>query len=135
VIIGISRGGLYVAALLSEAFGLDKKKPIIPVISLWPHPKFDNSFNKININKAFSSKKNSAVKIIIADDICRSGKTLDDAKTYVEKSIDVSNCEIKTAAISFYERQYSQPIAPTFFVDRPRKEITDSLGHKEPFGS
>jgi hypoxanthine phosphoribosyltransferase len=42
VIIGISRGGLYVAALLSEAFGLDKKKPIIPVISLWPHPKFED---------------------------------------------------------------------------------------------
>jgi hypoxanthine phosphoribosyltransferase len=130
LIIGISRGGLAVAALLSKSFPGDR---IIPVISLYPHPKFGNSFNHIGFRREdFNRTSNDPLNVLIIDDICYKGHTLRDAKEYVENRIDPSAFKIETAAISFYE-QYSQPIAPTFYVYRPKAEIRDFSGDLEPF--
>ena len=128
MIIGIARGGLVIAAHLSKEFGTER---LIPVISLWPQGReFDNALNRVNVKRYFKSeaKTGKTLRILIVDDVCRSGHTLARAKTYVEKSIGMPNFKIETAAISFYEHLYSQHIAPTYFVARPKKEISDALG-------
>jgi hypoxanthine phosphoribosyltransferase len=70
------------------------------------------------------------VKILIVDDICRSGRTLAEARTFVEDSIDHGDFAIKTAAISFY-RSYSRATEPSFFVDRPQESVRDASGDVE----
>lgn len=123
LIIGIARMGLPVAALLSKEF----KESIIPVISIWPDDQFNNDLNNIKTNLNAGNIK----RILIVDDICRSGRTLNDAKVYVEKSIGKMNSEIKTAAISFYKDDYRK-IAPNFYVDRPESDIRDNYGDIDP---
>jgi hypoxanthine phosphoribosyltransferase len=130
VIIGVARSGLIIAARLSTEFGMADP---VPVISLWPHPEFDNSLNRtIKGYLKSQAKTGKTTKVLVVDDICRSGRTLAGARSYLEKSMDLSRLRIETAAIAFYDRMYSQPIAPTFFVYSPESAITDAQGEEEP---
>jgi hypoxanthine phosphoribosyltransferase len=129
VIIGVARSGLVIAAHLSKEFG---KADPIPVISLWPHPDVDNLLNR-TIKSYFKSEANrgKTMKVLIVDDICRSGGTLARARNYVEKSMDLRKFRIETAAIAFYDRLYSQPIPPTYSVYSPERPIADAQGEEE----
>jgi hypoxanthine phosphoribosyltransferase len=129
VIIGIARSGLVIAAHLSREFG---KADPIPVISLWPHPEMDNPLNR-TIKSYFKSEANrgKTMKVLIVDDICRSGGTLARARNYVEESMGRSIFKVETAAIAYYDRLYSQSIPPTFFVYSPGSAITDAQGEEE----
>lgn len=128
LIVGVSTGGLIVAAILSKEF----KEQTIPVISLWPHPEFDNPLNSITAVEYFKSKSNTT-KIIIVDDFCRSGQTLVKAMKYVERSIEKSNFEIKTAAIFYYEGASSSQIEPNYYVVISRVAMQDFFDELEPF--
>ena len=130
IIIGIPRGGLVVAAFLSKQM---EQHTLIPVVSLWPHPGFDNTFNNVGFTQEdFSFANTHKVRVLILDDICRSGRTLVGARTHLERRIDASNCVIKTATISFYEGLYSGATSPNYFVDKPKAAIRDFGGDIDP---
>lgn len=135
LIIGIARGGLAVAGFLSEAFEgpILEERNVVPVISLCPLPGFDNSFNQIKFSKDdFSWSRASTLKILIVDDICRSGRTLHDAKNYIEKCIDLNMFDVETAAIYLYY-EYAQVIKPTFYVIRSASAVRGTAGKYERF--
>lgn len=133
VIVGIPRGGLAVAALLAKAI---EERPTVPVLSLWPHPGFDNTVNR-RIGGAIKGLgvPGEQVHVLVVDDIARSGRTLDGARNYLMKYLDPPDFLIETAALSYYEGQYSGAVRPTFFVDRPRTSIKDVGGDVEPMDS
>jgi hypoxanthine phosphoribosyltransferase len=144
LIVGIARGGLPAAALLSKHLEHTntKERRVIPVITLYPLPDasgktslFNNSFNNLHLKiQDIKSRDADKVKILIVDDVCRSGRTLQDAKSYMENSLDLPSFEVETAAISFYT-EFARPIGPTYYVDRPTQPIRDFGGFIEPFGS
>jgi hypoxanthine phosphoribosyltransferase len=130
LIIAIPRGGLAVAGLLAKELG---EEEIVPVISLSPSrgSGFDNSFNNVRFGRRdFDSSTADPIRILIVDDICRSGRTLDDARAYMERFIDQGDFVIRTAAISFY-RSHNRATSPSFFVDRPTEAIRDASGDVE----
>jgi hypoxanthine phosphoribosyltransferase len=131
VIIGIARGGLYLAALLSKKIKTDR---LIPVVSLWPRNDYNNSFNHINFTREdLAVGPDDTVKILIVDDICKKGITLLNAKRYVMNSIDMPGAEIKTAVMSYYERELELSDGPTFWVNKPKGPINDFGGDTEPY--
>lgn len=133
VIIGIARGGLPLAALLSKKI---KKDRLIPVVSLWPRPDYKNSFNHINFTREdLDVGPDDTVKILIVDDFCKKGVALQNAKRYVMKSIDMPRAEIKTAVMSYYERRLELKHGPAFWVNKPKRSITDFGGDTEPYDS
>ena len=144
LIVGIARGGLPAAALLSKHLEHTKteEKRITPVVTLYPitdpsgqTPKFNNSFNKLHFQiQDVKPKAADVTKILIVDDVCRSGRTLQEAKSYIKDSVRFPGTEVKTAVISFYT-EFAQPIEPNFYVDRPAQPIRDFGGMLEPFGS
>ena len=130
LIIAIPRGGLAVAGLLAKELG---EEEIVPVISLSPSKGsgFDNSFNNVRFGRRdFDSSTADPIRILIVDDICRSGRTLDDARACMERFIDQGDFVIRTAAISFY-RSHNRATSPSFFVDRPTEAIRDASGDVE----
>jgi hypoxanthine phosphoribosyltransferase len=132
LIIAIPRGGLSVAGVLARQLG---DNPIVPVITLtrMGQPNFDdNAFNRIQFTRSdFQQDGNHPVNVLIVDDICRSGRTLAEAKDYVTRSVDRDGFLIKTAAISFY-RTHDRAIAPSFYVERPEGTVRDASGEIEP---
>jgi hypoxanthine phosphoribosyltransferase len=131
VIIGIARGGLLVAAMLSKEFE-EQLRRAIPVISLYPDrqnaqvPEFDNDLNHIEINPKSLNLRNNPAKVLIVDDAYDRGTTLTRAKKYVEKSIGTERFSIETAVLSVGDRSIGQP---NHFVDRSGKRI---WGDREP---
>jgi adenine/guanine phosphoribosyltransferase-like PRPP-binding protein len=128
IIVGVPRGGLVVAALLSKWLA---PRPTIPVISLWPRPEFDNSFNHIAPEAWGVPAADGITNVLIVDDICRSGDTLHRARTYLEGHLSPGAFKIETAALAYYEGQYADAIPPKFCVDRPQEAIRDVSGELE----
>jgi hypothetical protein len=141
LIVAIHRGGLGIAGMLARQLGNEKIVPVISLSRLDGRVGFDNPFNHL----AFTLQDFGTiipVKILIVDDICRSGRTLLEAATYVNDSIrrdppavpgearEGPDFVIKTAAISFY-RSSGRAIEPNFFVDRPVESIRDASGEVE----
>jgi hypoxanthine phosphoribosyltransferase len=128
LIVAITRGGLAVAGMLSRELGDER---IVPVIALTPRPRpqgFDNPFNRISLTRTdiVGNDAGPPVKVLIIDDICRSGRTLDDAKQYLEGELDQKDFSIKTAALSFYAQVHAT--APSFYVDILKDPIRDASG-------
>ena len=132
LIIGIARSGLSVAGFLSKQFG-DKR--IIPVISICRSSEsrgFDNPFNHVeSIRHAFESRRAEVIRILIVDEFCDSGRTLDDAREYVEQAIGSSDVQVETAALHVY-RRHNYKTMPSFIVDRPEEERRSASGDLEP---
>jgi hypoxanthine phosphoribosyltransferase len=128
LIVAIPRGGLVIAGILAKQLGDEKIVPVISLSRLDGPAGFDNPFNHLSFKR--EDFHTTPVKILIVDDICRSGRTLVEARTFVEDSIDHGDFVIKTAAISFY-RSYSRATGPSFFVDRPQESVRDASGDVE----
>jgi hypoxanthine phosphoribosyltransferase len=129
LIMGVSRGGLAVAALLSKQIG---GRPIVPTMSLSPYPGFDNDFNRFAFQRDIFGKA-GVIQILIVDDVCRQGKTLYDADSHVRRSINFPDVQIATAALTCYERVRS--FDPTFIVETLGEPIERFGGDVEPFYS
>lgn len=140
LIVAIPRGGLIIAGILSKQLGDEKIVPVISLSHLDAPVGFNNPFNRFGFTLQDFGTANG-VKILIVDDICRSGRTLVEAKAFLESSIrnqhlperssrKESDFVIKTAAISFY-RSYFRATAPVYFVDRPKESIRDASGEYE----
>lgn len=130
LIIAITRGGLAPAGVLARELG---DKEIVPVICLTRFGRrgFDSPFNHIHFTRSDFQDGSGPINILIVDDFCGSGTTLDLARLYVEGALDRNGFVIKTAVISFY-RSHRHPIAPSYFVDRPEKSVRDASGQLEP---
>jgi hypoxanthine phosphoribosyltransferase len=122
IIIGLSRGGLVVAAQLSRELGLN---PPIPTISLWPHPNhnYDNAFNSFDLPRIYEMQRNMPYfgrkrvwNVLIIDDACNSGTSLSSAKKYVEQKLPGVRSRIVTAALEIKRGISRTLIEPDFFV-------------------
>jgi hypoxanthine phosphoribosyltransferase len=125
IIVAIPRGGLVIAGILAKQLGDEKIVPVISLSRLDGPAGFDNPFNHLIFKR--QDFQTTPVKILIVDDISRSGRTLAEARTFVDKSIDHGDFVINTAAISFY-RSYSRATEPSFIVVRPQESIRDASG-------
>jgi hypoxanthine phosphoribosyltransferase len=133
LIVGLSRGGLVAAARLSHEFGAT---PAIPIISLWPHgPNLDNPLNSFDLEKIYemqslSFKKGHTWNVLIIDDACRSGRTLDLAKRHVEQKLSEIRSCVRTAALEIEIGGYSMPVDPDFYASQ--EEVPeDAFGDPE----
>jgi hypoxanthine phosphoribosyltransferase len=121
LIIGLSRGGLVVAARLSYELDLN---PPTPTISMWPHsPNFDNPLNSFDLPQIYKMQrdgpdfeKRRAWNILIIDDACKSGRSLDFARRHVEQKLLGIRAQIRTAALEIETGTYRNPIEPDFFA-------------------
>jgi hypoxanthine phosphoribosyltransferase len=139
LIVAIHRGGLGIAGLLARQLGNERIVPVISLSRLEGLAGFNNSFNRLSFTLQDFGSTTKPVKILIVDDICRSGRTLLEAKSFVEDSIRSHpsalpgeprrepDYVIKTAAISFYLSR-GRATEPNFFVDRPVQSIRDASG-------
>lgn len=141
LIVAIHRGGLGIAGMLARQLGNEKIVPVISLSRLEGQAGFNNPFNRLGFTLQDFGTTNP-VKILIVDDICRSGRTLLEARTFVNDLIRSQplalpgeprrepDFAIETAVISFY-RCSGRAIEPTFFVDRPVESIRDASGELE----
>ena len=120
LIVGLSRGGLVVAAGLSRELG---REPRIPTISLWPHASdYNNALNSFDLQKIYEMQRHSGLdnsrpwNVLIVDDACKSGGSLDYARTYVRDKLVNVRCHIQTAALEIQRGIYNTRIEPDFFV-------------------
>jgi len=135
LIIGLSRGGLVVAARLSYELGL---YPPTPTISLWPHsPSFDNPLNSFDLPQIYKMQrdgpdfdKRRAWNILIIDDACKSGRSLDFARRHVEQKLSGIKTQIRTAALEIERGTYTTQIEPDFFASAEIKS-KDAWGDDE----
>lgn len=141
LIVAIHRGGLGIAGLLARQLGDEKIVPVICLSRLEEPVGFNNPFNRLGLTLQDFGTANP-VQILIVDDICRSGRTLLEAKAFVSRSLCGQPLQlsskprrqpdvlIRTAAISFYQSS-GRATEPAFFVDRPKDPILDSAGEME----
>jgi hypoxanthine phosphoribosyltransferase len=134
LIIGLSRGGLVVAARLSHEL---RRQPPIPTISLWPHAHdYNNALNSFDLPKIYemqigSGRKSSRLwNVLIVDDACNSGRSLDYAKRYVQDKLAHLRCRIKTAALEIQQDLYTSQIKPDFFASEEFRS-KDAWGDEE----
>jgi hypothetical protein len=67
-------------------------------------------------------------KIIIVDDIARSGRHLEEARKYIIECMDGSeDVRIKTAAVTFSDI-FNDPIAPDYWYEETRERVRDATG-------
>lgn len=117
LIIGLSRGGLVAAARLSHVL---LPSPQIPTISLWPHLQdYDNALNSFNMREIYNEQRSTSVldgrtswNILIIDDASNTGRTLRDAKAFIEGKVAGIRHDIRTAALEIVRGKNE----PDFFV-------------------
>jgi hypoxanthine phosphoribosyltransferase len=135
LIVGLSRGGLMVAARLSYELA---HNPPVPTVSLWPHAHdYDNPLNSFDLAKIYEMQKNAhgfnqtrLWNVLIVDDACNSGRSLDGAKRYVKNKLSEIPSRIRTAALEIKRGVHSTMIAPDFYASAELKS-TDAWGDDE----
>lgn len=116
LIIGISRGGLPAAGVLSKRVGGATRVPVMALSGYPGDREFDNDFNRIAVTRPTFRAMTGPIKILIVDDYCDTGAKLLAAQNHVRHSIDFE-AKVETAALSLYRRTYGRVHNPTFFVD------------------
>jgi len=101
-------------------------------MALSAYPGFDNAFNRIAFRRGTFAKDTGEIQILIVDDVCRQGKTLNDAGSYVRASVNFADVQVATAALTCYERD-SARIDPTFIVESVGEPIERFGGEIEQF--
>jgi hypoxanthine phosphoribosyltransferase len=137
LIIGLSRGGLVVAARLSYELG---RSPPTPTISLWPHAaSFDNPLNSFDLRQIYSMQKDAVEfskrrpwRVLIIDDACQSGRSLDFAKRHVEQKLSGLPAQIQTAALEIERGTHRTSIEPDFFASAGTKSMDAWGDYEEP---
>jgi hypoxanthine phosphoribosyltransferase len=145
VIIGLARSGLVVAAYLSQRLDTNLKQPRkherIPVVSLCKiqeyeksgSQEFENSFSHIKFKRDdLSVNGKKQLRVLIVDDACVSGRSLRNAKQFVENSLDTSVFQIRRAAIVLSE-QCRKKLRPKLIVDKTEKPIVALNGKLEDY--
>lgn len=102
IIVGLQRGGLVVADMLSRFYSSR-----IPIYSLFqdrqtmqPNINFDCSENQPLIDHLNNLiNKNKISHILITEDITRNGHAIVEAKRYLQRKLEIDNNNIKSAAV------------------------------------
>ena len=131
LIVGLSRSGLAAAGMLAKRLGKERIVPVISLIRLGAPGDFVNRFNVMEFGRHdFHDGAEQPIKVLIVDDIARSGRTLVAAKSYVEDAIG-RDFVVKTAALTFYAESNSSE--PSFVVQREKRgSVRDVAGVLEP---
>lgn len=133
LIVGVARGGLPAAGVLAQELGDD---PPIPTVSILPDDEFRNDFNSYAVTRAsFPGISERKINILVVDNVRRSGRTLRAARTYLAGRLGENDFEIRTAAMTQYNREYAPRTAPANFVVSYANHPVEVLGHLEPYGS
>jgi hypoxanthine phosphoribosyltransferase len=134
LIVGLSRGGLVVAARLSHEL---KHQPPIPIISLWPHAHdYNNALNSFDLPKIYEMQRQSGLRssrlwnVLIVDDACNSGRSLDYARRYVLDKLVSIRCRVQTAALEIQQGLHTTQIKPDFFASEEFRS-KDAWGEEE----
>ena len=107
LIVGVARGGLPAAGVLAEELGDD---PLIPTVSILPDDKFRNDFNSYAVTRAsFPGISGRQINILVVDNVRKSGRTLEAARTYLAGRLGERDFEIRTAAMTQYNGEYAPP--------------------------
>lgn len=127
LIVAITPGGNMIAEWLSRRFLGDGKKPI-PVCTVWVDVKRDKKrahtsapavCNFLSPSPALLEGKFEGKKILIVNDITRTGQTLAAAVKFVDSML--GNATIKTAVLFFCkDAHWSQP---DFWVYQPKRYV------------
>ena len=131
LIMAVSRSGLAVGGDLAKQLG---DKDIVPVISLsrTRGSEFDNAFNCLDFARQdFNLNTTDPIRILVVDDICLTGRTLDDARSYVKSRTDPVDFVVETAAISYYDSHQTRSYAANVFVDVINQPVRDAFGDLE----
>lgn len=132
LIVGVSRGGLAAAGLLAQDLG---DYPIRPILSILPDNDFRNDFNSFAVTRSsFLGVTELRVKVLVVDDVSRSGRTLEAARAYMIGTLGVQEFDVRTAAMTQYEGEYARRSEPDYVINRVDYPI-EVMGHLEPFGS
>ena len=126
VLVGISRGGITVADLLSRHFGGN-----IPIVSIWadrhscyPQINFEPPGNWINSHVIDALAQDRIRNILVVDDVSRTGDTLKHAREFLIKYLP--NKVIKTAVLVINSRSQGS------FIDYAAT-TRDMAGVRTPF--
>jgi len=133
LIVGVARGGLPAAGVLAEELGDD---PLIPTVSILPDDKFRNDFNSYAVTRAsFPGISGRQINILVVDNVRKSGRTLEAARTYLAGRLGERDFEIRTAAMTQYNGEYAPREAPANYVVSSTNHAVEVLGNLEPYGS
>jgi len=122
IIVAISPGGSMIGEWLSRRFLGDKVRPI-PMCSLWMHVERDSEGRHLSSPKArefVAASLPEAGKVMIVNDISRTGRTLEEAVGFAKSTFQGS--VIKTAVL--FLSQDAGPPYPDFWVDKPSRRVT-----------
>jgi hypoxanthine phosphoribosyltransferase len=137
LIVAVARGGLAVAGILARLYGNDNPIPVISISPTNVNEFRENAFNCINFSRNDFLSTTSKINVLIVDDVSQKGTTLNNAKTFVEKSLEhhSSDFDVRTAALVYKLPSSDQrrQIAPGFYVDRRSSGsmVRDSSGDIE----
>jgi hypoxanthine phosphoribosyltransferase len=135
LIVGVARGGLPAAGGLALELG-DDDDPPIPTVSILPDDEFRNDFNSYAVTRAsFPGISERKINILVVDNVRRSGRTLRGARTYLAGRLGEDDFEIRTAAMTQYNREYAPREPPADFVASYTNYPVEVLGQLEPYGS
>jgi hypoxanthine phosphoribosyltransferase len=133
LIVGVARGGLPAAGVLAQEFGDD---PPIPTVSILPDDEFRNDFNSYAVTRAsFPSISERKINILVVDNVRRSGRTLQAARTYLAGRLGEHDFEIRTAAMTQYIGEFARRTADADYVVSYTNYPVEQMGHPEPYGS
>jgi hypoxanthine phosphoribosyltransferase len=133
LIVGVARGGLPAAGVLAQELG---DAPPIPTVSILPDDEFRNDFNSYAVTRAsFPGISERKINILVVDNVRRSGRTLQAARTYLARCLGEHDFEIRTAAMTQYNREYARRTPDADFVVSYANHPVEVLGHLEPYGS
>jgi hypoxanthine phosphoribosyltransferase len=121
LIVAITPGGTMIGEWLSRRFLRKDGKPI-PMCSLWMQVERDSEGRHLSSPKscAFLSPSFSKIKkVLIVNDISRSGRTLEEAVKFARKAYQ--HAMVRTAVI--FLSQDAGPPYPDFWVDRPSRRV------------
>jgi hypothetical protein len=116
--------------MLARLLGDEQIVPVITLNRRGGPGDFENPFNVIQFNRDdFHDDAEQPIKVLIVDDISRSGNTLAAAKRYVEAAIG-PDFVVKTGALTSYaESHFTEP---DFVVERGGGPVRDASGVLEP---
>ncbi|HPQ71953.1 MAG TPA: hypothetical protein PKW95_22710 [bacterium] len=120
-IFSISPGGNMIGEWLSRKFIGNQSKPII-LHNLWMEAKRGDEGQHLTFPEpcgSFPNNGNSYQKILLVNDISRSGRTLEIATRYMKQHFPHS--EINTAVL--FMSSDSSPPYPNYWIDKPHRRV------------
>ena len=107
IIVALTPGGSMIGEWLSRRFLGNKEKPI-PMFSLWMEVDRDKEGRHLTVPKVCGNLSQSTYKkILLVNDISRTGRTLEEAKEYLMKQFPAAEIKVGVLISSEDARQHN----------------------------